>query len=124
MAKILFPMLDGGIVNYKDDMSSIPGCETCDYGSQYINDITIVLTGYKIHAILNKMYGYALSESDVMKLLLPAYEEIKGMTEKRFTEWFREKLNALMKERNLFSEPEKILREYSVVGLKGVQPND
>lgn len=119
MSKILFPMLDGGIVDYKDDMRHIPGCETCDYGSEYINDITITMTRYKIHALLNEMYDYALSESDVMMILLPSYEEIKSMTEKRFAEWFREKLTALLKVHNIFSIPEKILREYSVVVLKG-----
>ena len=124
MAKILYPMIDGGIVNYEDDMRSIPGCETCDYGSEYINDITITLTKYKIHALLNEMYGYALSESDVMKLLLPAYEEIKGMTEKRFTEWFREHLIVLMKEEDRFCDIETVLREYSVDKLKEANSDD
>ena len=121
MTKILFPMLDGGIVNYWDDTYYIPGCETCDYGSEYINDITITLTKYKIHALINEMYDYALSESDVMKLLLPAYEEIKGMTEKQFTAWFREHLIVLMKKNYRFCETEKALREYSV---KEVQDDD
>ena len=72
MNKILMPMLDGGIVNWEDDMQSYGGCPTCDYGSEYINDITITLTKHKIHVVLNQMYTHALSEGDVMRLLLPA----------------------------------------------------
>lgn len=118
MSKILFPMLDGGIVNYEDDMRYTPGCETCDYGSEYINDITITLTKYKVHALINEMYGYALSESDVMRLLLPAYEEIKGMTEKQFTAWFKERLILLLNEGDPHCGCESVLQVYSVYELK------
>lgn len=119
MSKILMPMQDGGIVNYADDTDYVPGCETCDYGSEYINEITITLTKFKIHAVLNQMYSYALSESDIMKMLLPAYDEICNMTESQFAEWFHEHLIELMKECDRFVDVENVLREYDVQKLDG-----
>ena len=119
MNKILFPMVDGGIINYEDDTRYIPGCETCDYGSEYINDITITLTKHNIHAVLNEMYDYAISEGDMLKLLLPAYEEIKSMTENQFSHWFKEQLFKLMKEYDRYCRCEDVLREYDVQEIAG-----
>ena len=38
------------------------------------------------------MYEYALSEVDMIKLLLYEYETIQTMTEKEFIDWFKNKL--------------------------------
>lgn len=119
MSKILMPMFDGGIVDYTDNMESIPGCETCNYGSEYINDITITLTKFKIHAVLNEMYDYALSESDVMKLLLPAYDEIRVLTERQFTLWFKHELKRAMKKHYKYVDCDSVLRRYDVQELDG-----
>lgn len=40
---MLIKMLDGGILNYADDHYHYDGCPTCDYGSEYINEIDITL---------------------------------------------------------------------------------
>lgn len=114
MSKILMPMVDGGIINYVDDTSYTAGCETCDYGSEYVNDITITLTKHEVHAVLNQMYGYAISEGDLMKTLLPAYEEIRAMTESQFVEWFKECLIAMVKKHDALASCDEILREYTV----------
>ena len=89
---MLINMVDGGMVGYTDDTSSIAGCPTCDYGSEYINEIDITLTKYKIHAETNQMYDYALSEGTMMKLLLGEYNTIQAMTEKEFVDWLKTKL--------------------------------
>lgn len=48
----------------------ISGCETCDYGSSYINEISITLEDDTyIEVKIDKMYDYTLSESDYMQLL-------------------------------------------------------
>ena len=55
-------------VNY--DNRSYSGCETCDYGSEYISNIEIIFedkTTLKIET--NQMYEYMLTESDFMILL-------------------------------------------------------
>lgn len=89
---MLIKMRDGGIVNYTDDTECYGGCETCDYGSSYINDVNITLTKYKIHFRTNQMYEYVLSEGQMMKLFLSEYNTIQAMTEKEFVDWFKVKL--------------------------------
>ena len=89
---MLIKMIDGGIVNYEDDCYSYGGCPTCDYGSQYINEIDVTLTRHKIHVKTNQMYEYVLSEGQMMKLFLSEYNTIQAMTEKEFIDWFKAKL--------------------------------
>lgn len=92
MAELLIKMIDGGLVSYEDDSYNYGGCPTCDYGSEYINEIDITLTHYKIHVKTNQMYEYVLSEGQMMKLFLSEYNTIQTMTEKEFIDWFKEKL--------------------------------
>ena len=89
---MLIKMIDGGLVNYEDDCYSYGGCPTCDYGSQYINEIDITLTKYRIRVETNQMYEYVLSEGQMMKLFLSEYNTIQTMKEKDFIDWFKEKL--------------------------------
>lgn len=42
----LIKMIDGGILNIETDNESYAGCDTCDYGSKYINYITITMSQY------------------------------------------------------------------------------
>ena len=62
MNEMLIKMVDGGLVNYADDYYHYDGCPTCDYGSQYINEVDVTLTKYKIHVKTNQMYEYVLNE--------------------------------------------------------------
>ena len=89
---MLIKMTDGGLVNYTDDSYSYSGCPTCDYGSEYINEIDLTLTQYTIHVETNQMYEYVLSEGQMMKLFLSEYNAIQEMTEDEFIAWFKEKL--------------------------------
>lgn len=55
-------------INYYE--TYIEGCETCDYGSQYINNLEIIENDNTTTTIaLDNMYEYAFSEADLMKLL-------------------------------------------------------
>ena len=92
MKEMLIKMIDGGLVNYEDDSYSYAGCPTCDYGSEYINEVYITLTQYKIHIRINQMYEFSLSEGQMMKLFLSEYNTIQTMTENEFVDWFRGKL--------------------------------
>ena len=107
MDKLMIKMVDGGMVNYRDDSTYFAGCETCDYGSEYITDIVITLTKYQIDIETNRMYEYALSEGDMLKILLSNYESIKLMTEKEFIAWLKFKLIETV-------GYEKILKKYDV----------
>ena len=52
------------------DQYYISGCKTCDWGSSYINEISITLEDNTyIEVKIDKMYDYVLSESDYMQLL-------------------------------------------------------
>ena len=90
---MLIKMIDGGMVNYKDGTECYAGCPTCDYGSEYINEIWITLTKYNIHAKVNQMYNHALSEGKMMVLFLSNCNEIQAMTEKEFIDWFNVQLD-------------------------------
>lgn len=89
---MLIKMVDGGLVNYDDDSYHYDGCPTCDYGSEYINEINITLTHYKVYVKTNKMYSHAISEGWMIKLFLSENNTIQAMTEGEFADWFREKL--------------------------------
>jgi len=92
MTKYLLPLIDGGIVKIETDSEYSPGCETCDYGSLYINDFNVLLSTGNIYVRAENMYEYALSEGYLMELILPNTDLIKGMTERGFFEWVEESL--------------------------------
>ena len=55
-------------INYNEDYCD--GCETCDYGSQYINDLEIIFEDdTKTHIVIDNMYEFAFTEADLMQLL-------------------------------------------------------
>ncbi len=89
---MLIEMLDGGIVNYEDDCYCYEGCPTCNYGSQYINEIYITLVHHTIHIKTNQMYEYVLSEGQMVRLFLTEYDTIRNMTETNFVDWIKEKI--------------------------------
>ena len=92
MDEMLIKMVDGGIVNYTDDCYHYDGCPTCDWGSEYINEIDVTLTKYNIHVKTNQMYEYVLSEGQMIKLFLSEYNTIQTLTENEFIDWFKNKL--------------------------------
>ena len=40
---MLIKLVDGGIKNISTDEDSMRGCETCDYGSEYINTMEMLM---------------------------------------------------------------------------------
>jgi len=107
---MLIKMVDGGLVNYEDDSYSYGGCPTCNYGSEYITEIDLTLTKYKVHIRTNKMYDYVISEGDMMKIFLSNYEEITTLTEKEFLDWFKIQLMKLADEDEI--------EEYKIIELE------
>ena len=52
------------------DSEYVAGCETCDYGSEYIDDIKIVFNDDNILKIkTNTSYGYIFSAADYIKII-------------------------------------------------------
>ena len=78
------PFVDGNmLINIEEDnYCASTGCPTCSYGSSYVNDITIDTTHYKLHITKDTMYDYAISEGDLMKIILNI--DIRRVTEKEF----------------------------------------
>ena len=78
------PFGDGNmLINIEEDnYCASTGCPTCNYGSSYVNDITIETTHYKLHITKDTMYEYAISEGDLMKIILNI--DIRRVTEKEF----------------------------------------
>lgn len=89
---MLITMKDGGLKEYSDDTQCYPDCETCDYGSEYINNLFLTLIKYRVHVKTNQMYDYVLSEGYMTKLFLENYNVIQEKTEKEFIDWFREQI--------------------------------
>lgn len=89
---MLLKMVDGGVLNITQDKDYISGCETCDYGSCYINYFDIELTTMKIHIKSSQMFEYPLSEGHMMKVILQSVNEIQNMMEKEFANWLKESL--------------------------------
>lgn len=69
------------LIDLDEDSYSYGGCPTCDYGSQYINEITLYTTNYTIEAVFNQMYEYAFSTADAIKILAV---DLRSMTEEDF----------------------------------------
>lgn len=92
MKKPMLEFVDGGMVSIDTDKEAYAGCETCDYGSEYIDNIEIVLTKYKIKASVSQMYEYVFTSGDLMKIILTNITEIQKMTEKQFCDWFEQML--------------------------------
>lgn len=110
---MLLQLKDGGIENIQDDQHYEPGCPTCDFGSQYINEFEITLTKYRIEAKVNQMYEYVFSAGDMMKIILPNIQKISEMTEAQFIEWFKWEVEC--KDGDFFNE-RKV--EFKVVELQ------
>jgi hypothetical protein len=78
----LLQLKDGYLLNIESDEESYGGCPTCDYGSEYINTITLICSKYTHTISISQMYDFALSSGVVMKVFLRNSETLKASTEK------------------------------------------
>lgn len=88
MTEILIELKDSYIQSIETDKNNYGGCDTCDYGSSYINELNFRFKEEQLTVEVNEMYDYALSEGFLMTLMLNGAERIKQMTEKEFVRWF------------------------------------
>lgn len=86
---MLLELVDGGILHIAEDTMSYSGCDTCDYGSEYINELFLELTRYKAKFTVTQMYNYGLSVGEIMKILFPNIDKIRLMTELEFLSWLQ-----------------------------------
>lgn len=90
---MLLELTNGGIVNITSDKDYMSGCDTCDYGSVYVNYFDVELTRVRIRIEASEMYDYPLSEQHMMNVMLRNVDRIKLMSEEEFTEWLEDSIN-------------------------------
>ena len=82
MADLNINFSDGNqFIKYDDDSYHTLGCPTCNYGSEYVNEVKITTTHYQISIKFNQMYEYAFSEGDAIRLFAI---DLRDMTEDEF----------------------------------------
>ncbi len=89
---IILELQDGGIIDFQTDSDYTSGCETCDYGSYYANELFIQTVKGEIGIEVSKEYNYPMSDGYLMQIMLRNVEEIKKLTEKQFFEWIVKKI--------------------------------
>ena len=92
---MLVELKDGKIENIYTDKCCTPRCPTCDFGSSYVNDVTIIMTKYRIFASIDTMYSYAMSEDWLLKTVIKNIDQVKQMTELEFADWFEDQFDEL-----------------------------
>lgn len=89
MSELNIPLADGNkFISYRDDSYYHDGCPTCDYGSSYINELTIRTTNHIMEITVDQMYEYAINTATVICVFAT---NIKEMTEKEFLDYLKEK---------------------------------
>ena len=88
---MVLEMMDGGIVDIKyDSYCDNWGCETCGYGSSYINAITIILTSRTLEITLDNEYEYAIEESFLIKYFASNAHLFTTFSEEQFVTYLKE----------------------------------
>lgn len=97
---MLVELKDGKIENIYTDKCCTPRCPTCDFGSSYVNDVTIIMTKYRIFASIDTMYSYAMSEDWLLKTILENIDQVKQMAELEFSNWFEAQFSKLYSDKS------------------------
>ena len=99
MNRYIFNLDDGGLVDILTGQMYNPGCPTCDYGSDYIDNITMYFSKYKFSMETHKMYEYAMNTATIIKIIA---NRPKVLTERMFIDYFIDSLKELST--NIYSE--------------------
>lgn len=102
-------MRDGGIKNIEYDSYSYSGCPTCNYGSEYINEVTITTSSYILIVKSNVMYEHLFTEGDFLKIILQNTHAINTKTEEEFKSWFVDKVTEAAKAKDPYITSEKCI---------------
>ena len=79
----LLQLKDGYLLNIESDEESYGGCPTCDYGSEYINTLTLICSKCRHTISISQMYDFALSSGVVMKVFLQNSENTQSKHRKK-----------------------------------------
>lgn len=92
----------------KQTVTTWGGCETCDYGSSYVNYITFRFNVGQINIETCQMYEYVVDEGSLMGFLLNNIEQIKKQTFDETCEMLRVYFTELCDEGSLDFKVNKI----------------
>lgn len=89
-SQYLIELKDDAVADIATDKSYSAGCETCDYGSLYIQEITFKFkSGEKLFINLKKEYEYPISEEKLIIVLAKNTSQFKRMTLEEFKKFFQ-----------------------------------
>lgn len=97
---MIVKLKDGYIRSIEHEKYRCGGCETCDYGSQYTNNITFYFSKFYADFDIIQEYTYLVSLSDIITLFTQNLGEIQNMTEVGFTRWFHRQIRSIVKRKN------------------------
>ena len=90
-SQYLIELQDDSVVDIATDQNYSAGCETCDYGSLYVQDITFKFkSGEKLYISLKKEYEYPISQEKLIIALARNTSQFKKMTLEDFKQFFQE----------------------------------
>ena len=95
----LVKLIDGEILDVIYNQEYHPGCPTCDYGSEYINEWWVKMTDHVIHVKVNNEYDYGISAGWIMKLFLQNISEIKKMKQVRLFDFIKDEVRNYIQSR-------------------------
>jgi hypothetical protein len=105
---ILLKLKDGDLLTFKEDNYNSEGCESCDYGSSYVQNFTVVTTRRTGRYQLSQMYEYVISHDYLLKIILPNASKIQEMTCDEFFDWLETKFEEA-KSLNVFRDAELLV---------------
>ena len=89
--KPIIKLKDANIIEISTDSASFSGCETCDYGSSYINEIHFWFDdGTSELFQISQEYSYICSEQDLILFFINNLDALAEITKEELSEIFEE----------------------------------
>ena len=100
---MLIKMIDGGLIDIEQENIVIHGsCPTCDYGSYASNYFKFIFTNVIVELNIKREdeQEFALSDSDMMKIILLNIDIIKNLKECQFNDFIQSKIKEYLSKKN------------------------
>lgn len=103
---MLINMLDGGLLDINSESFQTLGCITCNYGRCAVNNYQFIFThcSIELHIENNDEDEYALTEADMMIIMLSCIKEIEKLKETEFEDFIKNKIQEKVKNKNCIIE--------------------
>lgn len=98
MSDPLLTLVDGSVLNLREDHWTSAGCPTCDYGKSYVRDFTVETTRGNLRFKFDNPNGYGVSEQFLMQLFLQHTQTIQALTVDELYAWLTERFREVNSE--------------------------